>query len=227
MRRVITAVMMVACVAWCASANADERGPGGGRGGGGVNIGVGGGGDGGVNAHVGGNAGANVQHGNANAQQGSSVKVQANKPEVPNVQGNANADVKANAPKEGMQGAKADLGANVGERGRRGHPENLTDRDRESFRDSDDRSFRGVARENRWRYRRYGGDWWYWTPGGYWMFYRDGNWSRYNDDGTYQTYSEPTEATNAFNGPYYEDSNGFYYFDNGRRVYDSQIKRVR
>lgn len=224
-RRAISAVLIVACVAWCASVNADERGPGGG-GRGGANVGVGGGG--GVNAHLDGNAGVNVQHGNTEAQahQDGGVKVQANKPELPSVQGNANTN--ANAAKEGMQGAKADVGvnANVGDRGRRGHPENLSDRDRESFRDFDNRALRGVAREDRWRYRQYGGNWWYWLPAGYWMYYRDGNWSRYNDGGTYEAYSEPTQAANGFHGPYYEDSNGFYYFDQGRRVYDSHIRRV-
>jgi hypothetical protein len=76
------------------------------------------------------------------------------------------------------------------------------------------------------RYRRWGNEWWYWMPAGYWMFWRNGDWVRYDTDA--YTYDDNYQQGNyaSFNGPYYEDSNGFYYMQNGRRIYDPQIRRV-
>ncbi|HEY2880919.1 MAG TPA: hypothetical protein VGJ15_00765, partial [Pirellulales bacterium] len=39
-----------------------------------------------------------------------------------------------------------------------------------------DRDFRNRT-DNRWRYQRYGNEWWYWVPQGYWMFYRGDRWN--------------------------------------------------
>jgi hypothetical protein len=92
-----------------------------------------------------------------------------------------------------------------------------------------DRYRRFADRDNSWRYRRLGNEWWYWVPGNYWMFYRDGRWNRYDVDTytEYDAYPSNADAQPAnFSGPYYEDSNGFYYVQGGRRIYDPQIQRV-
>jgi len=95
----------------------------------------------------------------------------------------------------------------------------------------DDNRYRNY-RGNQWRYQRYGSDWFYWMPAGYWMFYGNGRWNRYDPD-TYATYYygdnyvQPQQAVQAnFNGPFYEDSNGFYYLNGSERVYDPSIQRV-
>jgi hypothetical protein len=80
-------------------------------------------------------------------------------------------------------------------------------------------------KDNDWRYRHWGNEWWYWVPGGYWMYWRNGDWTRY-DDSNYVDYENGTSQNASFNGPYYEDQNGFYYLQNGRRVYDPQIRRI-
>jgi len=89
---------------------------------------------------------------------------------------------------------------------------------------------------NQWRYQRYGNDWFYWMPAGYWMFYGNGRWNRYDAD-VYSTYyygnnyaQPPVQQTQVvpanFNGPFYEDSSGFYYMNGNQRVYDPSIQRV-
>jgi len=85
---------------------------------------------------------------------------------------------------------------------------------------------------NQWRYQRYGSDWFYWMPAGYWMFYGNGRWNRYDAD-SYSAYYygdtnvQPQQAVQAnFNGPFYEDSSGFYYLNGSQRVYDPSIQRV-
>jgi len=96
----------------------------------------------------------------------------------------------------------------------------------------DDARYRTYS-GNQWRYKRYGSDWFYWMPAGYWMFYGDGRWNRYEPDSyaTYyygDTYQQPQQpaTTAGFNGPYYEDSSGFYHMNGNQRVYDPQIQRV-
>jgi hypothetical protein len=85
---------------------------------------------------------------------------------------------------------------------------------------------------NQWRYKRYGSDWFYWMPAGYWMYYGNGRWNRYDADSyaTYyygDNYVQPQQAVQAnFNGPFYEDSAGFYYMNGNQRVYDPSIQRV-
>jgi len=94
----------------------------------------------------------------------------------------------------------------------------------------DDSRYRNQS-GNQWRYKRYGNDWFYWAPAGYWMFYGNGNWNRYSPD-VYATYyygdnyvpRQQVVPAN-FNGPYYEDSNGFYYMNGNQRVYDPTIHR--
>jgi hypothetical protein len=93
----------------------------------------------------------------------------------------------------------------------------------------DDSRYRNSS-GNQWRYKKYGNDWFYWTPTGYWMFYGNGRWNRYDPD-VYATYyygdgyvPQQVVPTN-FNGPYYEDSNGFYYLNGNQRVYDPTIRR--
>jgi hypothetical protein len=82
-------------------------------------------------------------------------------------------------------------------------------------------------RDNNWRYRRWGNEWWYWLPTGRWDYYRDGRWNSYDYDSYVDVYqqNQPVQTAN-YNGPYYEDQNGFYYMDGNRKVYDSQIRRV-
>jgi hypothetical protein len=83
------------------------------------------------------------------------------------------------------------------------------------------------ARNNNWRYRRWGNEWWYWVPGNYWMYWRDNRWYPYDYDSYVDVYqqNQPVQAAN-YNGPYYEDQNGFYYMNGNQRVYDPQIRRV-
>jgi len=84
---------------------------------------------------------------------------------------------------------------------------------------------------NQWRYKRYGNDWFYWAPAGYWMYYGNNHWNRYDPD-SYATYYYgngyvPQQQVPAnFNGPYFEDSNGFYYMNGNQRVYDQSIRRA-
>jgi hypothetical protein len=104
------------------------------------------------------------------------------------------------------------------------------DFDRRGIGPLDDTRFNGRA-DNNWRYRRWGNEWWYWTPASAWMFYRDGRWNNYDADSYVDVYANPSygnvgQVSANFNGPYYEDSNGFYYMQGGRRVYDPQIRRV-
>jgi hypothetical protein len=81
-------------------------------------------------------------------------------------------------------------------------------------------------RDNNWRYRRWGDEWWYWLPTGSWDYWRAGRWYPYDVNSyTYENEPAPVTAAN-FNGPYYESQNGFYYMDGSRRVYDPQIRRV-
>jgi hypothetical protein len=85
---------------------------------------------------------------------------------------------------------------------------------------------------NQWRYKRYGNDWFYWAPAGYWMYYGNNHWNRYDPD-SYATYyygdgnyvPQQAAVPANFNGPYYEDSNGFYYMNGNQRVYDPSIRR--
>jgi hypothetical protein len=76
--------------------------------------------------------------------------------------------------------------------------------------------------DDNWRYRHWGREWWYWVPAGYWMYWRDGRWVRY-EEASYSYEDEPQNEQ--LNGPWYEDSKGFYSMQNGRRVYDSHIHR--
>jgi len=95
----------------------------------------------------------------------------------------------------------------------------------------DDNRYRNQS-GNQWRYKRYGSDWFYWTPSGYWMYYGNNRWNRYDPD-SYATYyygdsgyvPQQAAVPANFNGPYYEDSNGFYYMNGNQRVYDPSIRR--
>jgi len=95
----------------------------------------------------------------------------------------------------------------------------------------DDSRYRNQS-GNQWRYKRYGNDWFYWAPAGYWMFYGNNHWNRYSPD-VYATYyygdnyiPQQQVAPANFNGPYYEDSNGFYSMNGNQRVYDPSIRRM-
>ena len=96
----------------------------------------------------------------------------------------------------------------------------------------DDSRYRNQS-GNQWRYKRYGNDWFYWAPAGYWMFYGNNRWNRYDPD-VYATYyygpggyvPQQQVVPANFNGPYYEDSNGFYYMNGNQRVYDPSIRRM-
>jgi len=95
----------------------------------------------------------------------------------------------------------------------------------------DDSRYRNQS-GNQWRYKRYGNDWFYWAPAGYWMFYGNNHWNRYSPD-VYATYyygdnyiPQQQIVPANFNGPYYEDSNGFYYMNGNQRVYDPSIRRM-
>jgi hypothetical protein len=72
-------------------------------------------------------------------------------------------------------------------------------------------------KDNDWRYKQWGSEWWYWMPGGYWSYWRGNGWHRYDVD-AYVDYSNSS-------GPYYEDQNGFYTMQDGRKVYDPHIHR--
>ena len=76
-------------------------------------------------------------------------------------------------------------------------------------------------RDNNWRYRHWGDEWWYWVPDGYWMYWHNGNWVRYDD-----TYVDASATQPGSSGPYYEDDKGFYSMQNGHRVYDPEIRRI-
>jgi len=80
-------------------------------------------------------------------------------------------------------------------------------------------------RDNNWRYRRWGDEWWYWLPTGSWDYWRDGRWYPYEANSYVDVYQQNQPVAN-FSGPYYEDQNGFYYMEGNRRVYDPQIRRV-
>jgi hypothetical protein len=64
-------------------------------------------------------------------------------------------------------------------------------------------------------------------PTGSWDYWRDGRWYPYdaNNYTYYENEPAPVAAAN-FNGPYYEDQNGFYYMNGSQRVYDPQVRRV-
>ncbi len=232
MRNLLMAIGIAACLGLTASVLADEPkahegGPGG----------------------AGGGASAKIEAGPAHVEAGNGgAKIDAGPAHVDAGPGGANVDV--GGPRGGVnieagrRGAEVNIdrrGANVdSNRGRdfdRDRNRNSSNRSRIGDRDWD-RWGIGVLDANRyrnysgndWRYRRSGNEWFYWMPAGYWMFYRDGRWDRYNPD-TYTVYNNTYNNGNAvqnanFNGPYYEDQNGFYYMQGGRRIYDPQIQRV-
>jgi hypothetical protein len=82
-------------------------------------------------------------------------------------------------------------------------------------------------KDNYWRYRHWGNEWWYWLPESHWSYWRDGRWNHY-DANTYVEAS-PTAvdsgSSSSASGPYYEDQNGFYTLQGNRKVYDPQIRR--
>ncbi len=83
------------------------------------------------------------------------------------------------------------------------------------------------SRDNNWRYRRWGNEWWYWGRAGNWLYWRDNRWYPYDYDSYTDVYqqNQPVQAAN-YNGPYYEDQNGFYYMNGNQKVYDPQIHRT-
>ena len=83
-------------------------------------------------------------------------------------------------------------------------------------------------RDNNWRYAQWHNRWWYWQPGGYWVWWNGDRWNRYSADNYYDDYiTQPTAvASSNANGPYYEDSRGFFYYENNQKVYDPNIQRV-
>jgi hypothetical protein len=216
MRNFLIALGMAACLGMCADVafgapRGREGGGGGGRDGGNVGGAVSEAVDG---THA--DGGANLHAGPANINAGpGGAKV-----DVGGTRGGAKVDTD-----RGRDGNNMDANRN------RNSSKNVRigDRDFDKYGigalDAE-RHRRNGDRDNQWRYNRLGNDWFYWMPAGYWMYYRDGRWDRYNVD-TYTVYDNGSAVQNAnFNGPYYEDSNGFYYMQGGRRVYDPQIHRV-
>ncbi len=119
-------------------------------------------------------------------------------------------------------------GANVNvDRNRNVDRARLGDRefDRHGIGALDDNRFRG-RNDNRWRYSRWHNQWWYWMPAGYWMVWNNDRWNRYDTDTYVDNYSNQQPLASNASGPYYEDQNGFYYFEGNRKVYDPQIRRV-
>jgi hypothetical protein len=250
MRSLLMVVGLATALGICAGAFADEPKVRGGEGGG-VGAKIEGGGhaegagaavrEGGPNINAGpahieaGNRGANVDAGPAHVNAGpGGANVDVGGPG-----GGVNVDA-------GRRGAEINIdrrGANV-DANRNRDNDRRRDADRDRNRTSSNRSrigdrdwdrwgigaldadrYRNYS-GNDWRYRRSNNEWFYWMPAGYWMFYRDGRWDRYNAD-TYTVYDNSSNVQQAnFNGPYYEDQNGFYYVQGGRRIYDPQIQRV-
>jgi hypothetical protein len=205
MRLLVSAIALSASLALVAGsvwAADNAKGPGSGNVGGNVGVQAGGGGAK-VNANVGG----------GDRGRGADINVDA---------GRGGANIEANVDR----GNRTDRRESVVDRNR----SNTRDRgkigdnnwDRWGVGRLDDSRFRNNA-GNDWRYRRWGNEWWYWMPAGYWMYWRNGDWTRYDAD----SYSYGDQGNYAsFSGPYYEDSNGFYYLQNDRRIYDPQIRRV-
>jgi hypothetical protein len=183
----------------------------------------GGGMGGGNNA---GNVARGVDHGDANVGRtvdgagdgrGANVNVDRNGANVQIDRGrdgaNANVD-------RGRVGVDADRNRNV-DRARLGDREF----DRHNIGALDDSRFRG-RNDNRWRYSRWHNQWWYWMPAGYWMVWNNDRWNRYDANTYVDNYSNQQPIASNASGPYYEDQNGFYYFEGNRKIYDPQIRRV-
>jgi hypothetical protein len=127
-----------------------------------------------------------------------------------------------------MQVERGRDGANVNvDRNRNVDRARLGDRefDRHNIGALDDSRFRG-RNDNRWRYSRWHNQWWYWMPAGYWMVWNNDRWNRYDADAYVDNYSDQQPLASNASGPYYEDRNGFYYFEGNRKIYDPQIRRV-
>jgi hypothetical protein len=193
-----------------------ERGGGGGGGGDGVHVNA-------PAAHV--DAGpAHVNTGTAHVD-GNAAHVDAGPAHVNANGGNANVNV------DGRVNANVDQsvrGPNIGREAYVARNSHLGDQnfDRRGVGALDANRF-ANARDNNWRYRRWGNEWWYWLPTGSWMYYRDGRWNNYAYDSyvDYNQYQNQPVAGASSNGPYYEDQNGFYYFNGNQKVYDPGIIR--
>jgi hypothetical protein len=134
---------------------------------------------------------------------------------------NSKESVKSNVNRDNNES-----GANVGRGAFVNRSEKLGDRDFDKHRiGALDESKYKDRRDNNWRYRHWGEEWWYWVPEGYWMYWHNGRWIRY-DDSYVDSYQNDNPQNASFHGPYYEDDKGFYYMENGRRVYDPQIRRM-
>jgi hypothetical protein len=82
----------------------------------------------------------------------------------------------------------------------------------------DEKKFSGDKdKNNKERFQKHGKEWWYWTHSGHWRYWRGGQWCEYDPD----TYVDVDGAR----GPFYEDQNGFFSLDDGRKIYDRQIHR--
>jgi hypothetical protein len=82
----------------------------------------------------------------------------------------------------------------------------------------DDKKFSNDKdKNNKERFQKHGKEWWYWTHSGQWRYWRGGQWCDYDQD----TYVDIGGAR----GPFYEDQNGFFSLDDGRKIYDPQIHR--
>jgi hypothetical protein len=208
---VIFSLVMLSAVVF-----ADERG---GRGGGGVGPAI----------SAGGGTGGSV-HANVEGNHSESAHVNNNE----HVNGNEHLNVDGN-----RENFKANVNSNVEHsnrdfvRNNNNFKVNRNDRlgdnnfDRRGVGRLDASRFANERNDN-WRFRRWGNEWWYWLPTGSWAYWRGDRWYPYNYDSyvDYNDYQNQAPVANNFNGPYYEDQNGFYYLEGNQRVYDPQIRRV-
>jgi hypothetical protein len=204
MRRLFGSAAVVFSLAlFAATGLADERGRGDGGGGGGS-----------VAAHVDGHADG------ARANSENRANVEADRANVNAERATDRATATANRA--------AARGPNIGREYYLDRTAHLGDRsyDKRGIGALDEARY-ATSRDSNWRYRRWGNEWWYWLPTGTWDYWRDGRWYPYDYDNYVDVYqqNQPIQAAN-YNGPYYEDQNGFYYLNGNRRVYDPQIRRV-
>lgn len=227
MRRLFGSAAVVFSLAlFAATGLADERGRGNGGGGGG----------GSVAAHVDGHADgarANVEN-RANVEADRANVNAARATDRAAVGADRSADRAANRADVNADRATANAnraatrGPNIGREYYLDRTAHLGDRsyDKRGIGALDEARY-ANSRDNNWRYRRWGNEWWYWLPTGTWDYWRDGRWYPYDYDNYVDVYqqNQPVQAVN-YNGPYYEDQNGFYYMNGNRRMYDPQIRRV-
>ena len=193
----------------------------------------GGGNRGNIGGNIGGNVGANVG-GNVsgNIQKDSGANVGRNDG---GRDGNSGRNVESAVDgRDGNRSGRDNVAANVDrgrsdlDRNRDGDRGRLGDRDfdRHGIGALDDGRYRG-RNDNRWRYSKWHNQWWYWMPAGYWMVWDSGRWNRYNEGSYVDNYynNQQPLASNA-SGPYYEDQNGFFYYEGNRKIYDAQIHRI-